>query len=226
MHKIPAVKKPWDVAISDPVYLQKIRDRRATPDGKEWLVTHKVRAGVPVYQYPWSKMQIGDFFIVPQLRHGRAQLGSFAQAAQRYDFELSVRSWEIHDGEHVTDGFRVTLVFIGIRGLKRRANNIAALKIPLASNGHAARTKKWRDANNIVKPPKPAPRKGRVSATQDPPPRGQAPGPAHDALLVAAPMLDGAAARMKQFRALRARIADGDSSAADELAALAASSEN
>lgn len=109
-------EKPWDCALSSETG-NAVRKRRLSPDGVELPVGKKsTRAGMR-FEYPWSKLMDGDFFIVPIHGSRNSMTVGFRQAAARHDIEISISEWQ-RDGEEC---FRVIRVIGGIRKIKAAA---------------------------------------------------------------------------------------------------------
>lgn len=109
--------RPYDLAIP-PVLLEKVKARRFTPDGVPHTVKEIKRAGRRVYDYPFPKMELGDFFVVAVgNRSEHAMRNAFYQAAARQDFEIAIKPWKLEGG---AKGLRVTVTVIGVTRYKRK----------------------------------------------------------------------------------------------------------
>lgn len=109
--------RPYDVAFS-PETLALVKERRKHPTGELHEVKQEERGGEVINVYPWKKLELGDFFHAPiNGRSVQAMKVGFHRAAARYDYEISVyrMSW------HQEDCLRVTLTYIGILSVKKKA---------------------------------------------------------------------------------------------------------
>lgn len=132
--------RPYDDYIPMPV-LRKIKERRRSPDGVLHEVKEITRAGRRVYDYPWKKMELGDFFIVPiGHRSERALRVAFAQGAARNDYEIAVTKWRMPDGG---PGLRVCVVIINVSTYKHLALSKGATGISFSDGRWRARKKEW-----------------------------------------------------------------------------------
>ena len=109
------LNRPYDVVIPAPELI-KVQERRRSPSGFRHTVNKTRRGGQQVNVYPWSKMELGDFFIVPIGGRSRGSMRvGFHHAAARYDYEIAVTDWKMEDG---SPGFRVAIIIIGVNRYK------------------------------------------------------------------------------------------------------------
>lgn len=144
----PELHRPYDVAIPTEQRL-KVIERRRSPDGLPHPVPEVRRGSQRVYSYPWSKLQIGDFFIVrAEGRSVKAMKVAFYQAAARHDYEVVV-SEIVHEG---IPSLRVTLTVIGVNRYKAIAEDKHDAKGVTYSDGRwKARRREYRQAKNPAK---------------------------------------------------------------------------
>lgn len=115
------LNRPYDITIPAPE-LAKLLERRRSPDGLRHQITETRRGGQRAYVYPWEKMELGDFFIVPiGSRSKHSMRISFHQAAARHDFEIAVTDWTMEDG---SPGFRVAVTMIGVTRAKQALDRL------------------------------------------------------------------------------------------------------
>lgn len=139
-----AISRPYDDFIPAPL-LAKIKLRRHSPDGLVHEVKEITRAGRRVYDYPWKKMELGDFFIVPiGDRSEKALRVAFAHGAARHDLEIAVTKWRLPDDEW---GFRVAVVIIGVSQYKHLALNAGISGIRISDGRWTARRRRWETEN-------------------------------------------------------------------------------
>lgn len=158
----------YDAAM-DKRLLAATRARRECPDGRELRVETAVRGKTRVSLYPWDKMQLGDFFIVPTMGRPRTHFDvRFRQAANRRDWELTITPWGI--GSNKTPGLRVALTCIGITELKRKAQHHHGIKGIRYSDGRwpAARAARFQRQQRLRDNPPPK-LPDRVVLKDDPP---------------------------------------------------------
>lgn len=142
--------------------LTRIKQRRHSPDGLMHEVKTITRAGRRVYNYPWSKMELGDFFIVPIENRSRNALRvAFQHGAARHDLEIAVKEWTLPDG---SPAYRVTVVIIQVSRYKLAAINKGVPGIRISDGRWKARKRKWyrersKDAKPARRTPPPAPKK-------------------------------------------------------------------
>lgn len=132
--------RPYDILIPAPI-LDRIKDRRHSPDGVVHEVKTVVRAGRRVYNYPWSKMELGDFFIVPiGGRSKKAMRVAFQQAAARHDMEIAVKEVVLPDG---SPAYRVTVVIIQVSRYKLAAVEEGITGVGLSDGRWKSRKRRW-----------------------------------------------------------------------------------
>jgi hypothetical protein len=156
--------RPYDDFIPVPI-LRSIKQRRHSPDGIMHEVKMTTRAGRRVYNYPWKKMELGDFFIVAiGGRSARAMIVAFYQGAARHDLEIAVKDWTLPDGEKA---LRVTVVIIGVSTYKLKAAAKGVTGIGFSDGRWRERKKRWeknqrgRPAVSRIPPPAPIKSKPR-----------------------------------------------------------------
>lgn len=134
-----AKSRPYDDFIPLPL-LRDIQKRRQSPDGVLHQLKTTKRAGRVVYAYPWSKMELGDFFIVPiGNRSKKAVRIAFYQAAARHDLEISVKEWTMPDG---SPGYRVGVTIIGVNKYRLKAVS-KGIDIKVSDGRWRERKKRW-----------------------------------------------------------------------------------
>jgi hypothetical protein len=162
--------RPYDDFIPAPT-LERIKQRRFSPDGLVHEVKTIVRAGRRVYNYPWKKMELGDFFIVPvEHRSKNALRVAFQQGAARHDLEIAVKEWTLPDGALA---YRVTVVIIQVSRYKLEAANRGITGIGFSDGRWRARKRKWykehsKDAKRVSRIPPPAPAKSKPRDLDNP----------------------------------------------------------
>lgn len=115
---IPKLTRPWDPGIPEK-HRELVRARRKCPTGIKWDVRIKHRGGVTVWEYPWSSMKDGDFFVVPISKYD-SQVTTFRQTASRNNFEVAIHVVTV-DGKKM---FRVCKVITGVRAFKLSAKRL------------------------------------------------------------------------------------------------------
>lgn len=144
--------RPYDDHVPAPL-LRGIVERRQSPTGVCHTVPEVRRAGRRCYAYPWSKMLLGDFFVVAiGDRSEQALRTAFAQAAARFDFELAVVKLK---DDYDQPALRVTLTVIGVTQWKKAAEK-AGVSVAYSDGRWKARKRRWEEANR-KRPDKPAP---------------------------------------------------------------------
>lgn len=109
--------RPYDVAFSKDT-LVLVKERRKHPTGELHDVKLQERGNKLVSSYPWDKMELGDFFHAPiNGRSVQSMKVWFFRCAARRDYEISIHPMK-WDGE---DCLRVTLTYIGINSVKKKA---------------------------------------------------------------------------------------------------------
>lgn len=103
------ITRPYDKFIPSTL-LSIVRRRRDSPNGYPHSVGKKKHGNTEVYDFPWDRMELGDFFVVKTEGRKKVLLTSFRQVAKRRDWELVVRDWKV-DGE---PGLRVTLTLMDV----------------------------------------------------------------------------------------------------------------
>lgn len=148
-----------DVIPSD--MLSKIIERRRSPDGRPHIVKEIKRAGRKVYDYPWSKMELGDFFTVAlNGRSEHAMRNAFHQGAARHDLEIAITPWKMPGG---FPGFRVCVTIIGVTRWKRAAEREGVKGIRYSDGKWTVRKRKWEHENrNKPAPSSPPPKKSKI----------------------------------------------------------------
>lgn len=142
------LSRPYDVAIPAPL-LAKIEARRFSPDGLMHNVPVTKRGGKRAYKYPFRKMELGDFFIVPlDGRSEGSMRTAFYQAAARLDLEIAIKPWKLEGG---VPGLRVTVVIIGVNGYKRKAEDFG-VKSRYSDGKWKARRRVWERDNRPSRP--------------------------------------------------------------------------
>lgn len=158
--------RPYDDFIPMPI-LRIIKQRRHSPDGLVHEVKTISRAGRRVYNYPWKKMELGDFFIVPVGdRSPRSMIVAFYQGAARHDLEIAVKEWTLPDG---SPAFRVTVVIIQVSRYKLIAASKGISGVNFSDGRWRERKKKW-EKNQRGRPSQPAVRTS-APAPKKPPAR-------------------------------------------------------
>lgn len=111
--------RPYDRFMSD-VVRQSAMLRREAPDG----VRHSLRVSTrgpskeEHYEYPWAKMKLGDYFVVPlRGRRSDALAVRFRQAAAQRDWELAIARVDVDGEPHL----RVCLTVVDVSKYKRPA---------------------------------------------------------------------------------------------------------
>lgn len=142
--------------------LERIKQRRNSPDGLVHEVKTITRAGRQVYDYPWKKMELGDFFIVPVGHRSKNALRvAFQHGAARHDLEISVKEWTMPDGSLA---YRVTVVIIQVSRYKMEAVKRGISGVGFSDGRWKARKRKWynersKDAKPATRTPASAPKK-------------------------------------------------------------------
>lgn len=103
------ITRPYDKFLPSAA-LPLVRRRRDNPTGFIRDVGKKKHGNTEVYDFPWDRMELGDFFVVKTEGRKKVLLTSFRQVAKRRDWELVVRDWKV-DGE---PGLRVTLTLMDV----------------------------------------------------------------------------------------------------------------
>lgn len=159
MSRTPYRSRPYDDFIPAPM-LERIKQRRFSPDGIQHRVKKTLRAGKLVNDYPWKRMELGDFFIVPiDGRSKKAMRVAFQQGAARHDLEISVKEWTLPDGSLA---YRVTVVIIQVSRYKLAAVKAGISGIGFSDGRWRGRKKKWAQQKynkRAVRTPPPAPKK-------------------------------------------------------------------
>ena len=146
--------RPYDDFIPGNL-LPRVLARREHPDGIRHQVGTTRRAGRTVSSYPWSKMQVGDFFeVVIGDKSEKAMRVALAHAAARIDAEIAVRLTKDAKNQHC---FRVTLVIRDVSIYVKLAEK-ANVKVNRSSDGKwLARKRAWNKRPRISALPKPTP---------------------------------------------------------------------
>lgn len=135
------LERLYDVALDDDLR-EKVRSRRAAPDGRQLETSAAIQGGRRVTVYPWAAMRLGDFFFVPLLDRKPGHLGvRLRQAAARRDWELTITPWDLPNGEK---GIRVALTLTGVNAVKKRAITDYGVKGLSFCDGRWSETRKRR----------------------------------------------------------------------------------
>lgn len=138
--------RPYDMAFPSDGHhsLVTIKKRREHPTGELREVRQIERGNEVVNEYPWDKLELGDFFLAPiGLRSKQAMRVGFARAAARHDFEIMVVEAE-HNNQKC---FRVTLTVINLRQWKKKAqqhHDADNIRFHDVKHAKRKRTKKFR----------------------------------------------------------------------------------
>lgn len=129
--------------------LAKVIERRHSPDGMCHELKEISRAGRRVYDYPWPKMELGDFFLAPiGTRSEGSMRTAFHQAAARFDFEIAIK--KVHgriNGEDRGTCLRVTICIIGVDKWKRHAQENGVTGIRFSDGKWKERRRRWEKDN-------------------------------------------------------------------------------
>ena len=132
--------RPYDVAMSDELRAA-VRERRKHPDGLMHPVKVEMRGNTEIQAYPWDKMKLGDFFIVPLRGQKPGPLSvRFRQAAARRDWEITI----VQVVYGTEPSLRVCLTLLDVSELKKKAQQHHGARGIRYSDGRWTETRKAR----------------------------------------------------------------------------------
>ncbi len=148
--------RPYDDFLPN---LSKVKERRRSPTGVRHEVPVVKRGRQECFSYPWAKMELGDYFVVPiGTRSVHALRVSFHHAAARFDYEIAVRSVD-DNGE---PSMRVTVTVIGVSAAKRAAIAVG-INVKISDGRWKERKRQWERNNRTVEATRQKTRSSSVS---------------------------------------------------------------
>lgn len=118
-YRIPygVLHRPYDIAFS-PTMRMEVIERRRHPTGFPIGVKEVLRGKEYIYQYPFSRMELGDFFEVPIGRRSESSMRvAMHQSAHRRDLEIAIHRIPRDDGNYLL----CIVTVIGITKWKTKA---------------------------------------------------------------------------------------------------------